>query len=231
MNNCGQFRAIKDIPLPFHIHYEGDTSEPEESDEEDGEQGQGDAGTMDDQGAKVVPLDRKSSRATFKSSSGGQGTADGGGDSRISVYSNNRRGSLAPPVERPSVGRSNTFVDAAMAEAGFNDSQREELQRQAEAVANKFFNRRDFDTKMDDDEFLLRTSPRGRSRTRTGLGASPANAMGPSPVGLGLSMEGADGISTFDLPATATPRHKTNIGARLFRRHEDSDDDFDYDTD
>ncbi|KAF9325417.1 hypothetical protein BG006_011100 [Podila minutissima] len=230
LNNCGQFRAIKDIPLPFHIHYEDDTSEPEEFDEEDGKQGQGDAGTMDDQGVKVVPLDRKSSRASFKSSSGGQGTAHGGGDRQISVPSNNRRGSLAPPPEHPSVGRSNTFVDAAMAEAGFNESQREEMQRQTDAVANKFFNRRDFDTKMDDDEFLLRTSPRGRSRTRTGLGA-PANAMGPSPVGLGLNMEGDDGISTFDLPATATPRQKTNIGARLFKRRDDSDDDFDYDTD
>ncbi|KAG0342619.1 hypothetical protein BG000_003226 [Podila horticola] len=201
LNNCGQFRAIKDIPLPFHIRYEGDTSEQEESDEEDSsEQDQRVAGTTDGQSAKVVPLDRKSSRATFKSSSGqGIGT---GGDSRVSVHSTNRRGSLAPGA-----GRSNTFVDAAMAEAGFNDTQREELQRQTDAAASKFFNRRDFDTKMDDDGFLPKTSPRGLSRTRTGLVASP-DAMSPSPVGLGLNVEGG-GISTFDLPEAVTPRRKT----------------------
>ncbi|KAG0034316.1 hypothetical protein BGZ82_005786 [Podila clonocystis] len=222
LNNCGQFRAIKDIPLPFHIRYEGETSEPEDSDEEDnGEEDQGDAGKTSDQNANVVPLDRKSSRATFKSSSG-QGAP--------SVHSNNiRRSSHAPPPERPNVIRSNTFVDAAMAEAGFNESQRVELQRQTDSAASKFFNRRDFDTKMDDDGLLPRTSHRGRSRTRTDLGASPANAMAPSPVGLGLSMEGG-GISTFDLPAAATPRQKTNIGARLFGRRHDSDDDYDDDT-
>ncbi|KAG0033282.1 hypothetical protein BGZ81_008867 [Podila clonocystis] len=217
LNNCGQFRAIKDIPLPFHIHYEGDTSEPEDSDEDNGEENQDDAGKTN---ANVVPLDRKSSRATFKSSSG-QGAP--------SVRSNNiRRGSQAPPPERPSVIRSNTFMDAAMAEAGFNESQREELQRQTDAAASKFFNRRDFDTKMDDDGHLPSSSHRGRSRTRTDL--SPANAKAPSPVGLGLSME-SGGLSTFDLPAAATPRQKTNIGARLFGRRHDSDDDYDDDTD
>lgn len=227
MNNCGQFRAIKDIPLPFHIHYESDTSEPEETDDEgsgSSEQDQGDKATVDDQGVKVAPLERKSSHATFKSS-GGQGAADAAGGSRISVYSNNRRGSQAPPPERLGVNRSNTFVDAAMAEAGFKDSQREELQRQADAAASTFFNRRDFDTKMDDDGLFIpiRSSPR---RTRTGF--SPANAL--SPVGLGLNMDGAGGVSQFDLPAAVTPRRKPSIGKRLFGRRDDSDDEHDDDT-
>lgn len=231
MNNCGQFRAIKDIPLPFHIHYEGDTSESEETDEDNGEQGQGGIETMDDQSAKVAPVDRISSHAPSKASSGGQGAAPGAGDSRTSVHSNinNRRGSQAPAPERPGVNRSNTFVDVAMAEAGFNDSQREELQRQTDAAANKFFNRRDFDTKMEDDGLFMpiRSSPRGR--TRTGLSASPANAL--SPVGLGLNMDGVGGVSQFDLPAAVTPRRKTSIGARLFGRRDDSDDEYDDDTD
>ncbi|KAG0308115.1 hypothetical protein BGZ98_009011, partial [Dissophora globulifera] len=33
LNNCGQFRAIKDIPLPFHIRVEGDTEDEDEDDE------------------------------------------------------------------------------------------------------------------------------------------------------------------------------------------------------
>ncbi|KFH65109.1 hypothetical protein MVEG_08590 [Podila verticillata NRRL 6337] len=231
LNNCGQFRAIKDIPLPFHIHYEGDTSEPEETDEEyNGEQDQVGIETMDNQSVKVAPLGRKSSNAPSKTSLGGQGAAHGAGDSRISVHSNNnRQGSQAPAPEHPGLNRSYTFMDAAMAEAGFNDNQREELQRQTDATANKFFNRRDFDTKMDDDGLFMpiRSSPRGR--TRTGLTASPANAL--SPVGLGLNMDGVGGVSQFDLPAAVTPRRKTSIGARLFGRRDDSDDEYDVDTD
>ena len=36
LNNCGHFRAIKDIPLPFHIRVEGD-SDGEEEEVEEGE--------------------------------------------------------------------------------------------------------------------------------------------------------------------------------------------------
>ncbi|KAF8986300.1 hypothetical protein BGZ46_006922 [Entomortierella lignicola] len=39
LNNCGQFRAIKDIPLPFHIRIEGETDdEVDEGDDEEMEE-------------------------------------------------------------------------------------------------------------------------------------------------------------------------------------------------
>ncbi|KAG0349493.1 hypothetical protein BG004_005155 [Podila humilis] len=237
LNNCGQFRAIKDIPLPFHIHFEGDDSSThEESDEDDGgdqrQTGQTVSGTDGSTPASEVdgqqksaskpplPLIRKPSNIPSISNS---------------VFSNTRRGSqaatLAVPDRPQVVSRSNTFVDDAMAEAGFNESQREELQRQTDTVAAKFFNRRDFDTKMDDSLDRPRT-PRSRghgARSDTGLGTSPVGiGASGSPSGLGLSMDGAR-MSAYDLPpaiVSSTPTRTKNIfGSRLFRRREDTDDD------
>lgn len=174
LNNCGQFRAIKDIPLPFHIHVEGETESDMEEEEMEGldgnnqEQGSADGPKAQDTQVAVaegVSQDQQSLRLSLKhrrkSSRGGENV---GLDSPISPVSPTRPLPRKRPSERSEEGlgrpQSNAFVDNAMVEAGFADDQRELL-----TSVNKFFERRDFDTKDVDNDGLFRTKSRPRSGT------------------------------------------------------------------
>ncbi|KAI8600347.1 EXS family-domain-containing protein [Dissophora ornata] len=216
LNNCGQFRAIKDIPLPFHILVEGESEEEEEEEEQEGEEqfkhdterpdvlkfDDGDetyvitaeGGTSDLKPTEASQKRQQSLARTATMRSGRSianlGSAGPTGTSRASLRSATtsfvgshrsglrRRGSQLS--ESPfNIQRSNTFVDNAMTEAGFESDRRERL-----TAINKFYDRRDFDSKIietpSEGLFTLRTrSSTGGLSMMHGLGVDPQDGGTP----------------------------------------------------
>ncbi|KAG0017389.1 hypothetical protein BGZ81_010774 [Podila clonocystis] len=226
LNNCGQFRAIKDIPLPFHIRVEGETDDDENDDDHDDESRhsreeseEDDVRSMgrreydrasnhsDHANQEVMssdpdqryyqPLrnpgmtrsDSTQSSILMAENSSGYGLSNlaSTNDSRYTVHSNvssssrlrdrgaGHRYSSSSQVyihSRPdsemsgrpfSRARSTSFVEAAVAEAGFKARQREVLVSETKPN-NKFYDRRDFDSKIiDNDSPLWQPGGRGRS--------------------------------------------------------------------
>jgi len=195
LNNCGQFRAIKDIPLPFHIRIEGESDKEEEDEEEvEGEEqfkndierpdileSDGGDGTLvitaeegaSDLKATEANLKRQQSLARTATVRSGRSIANLGSEGPSDTSHASLR-SAAPSFigsfrsglrkrESQSSGspfdmqRSNTFVDNAMTEAGFEADRRERL-----TAINKFYDRRDFDTKIIEtpSEGLFTSRPR-----------------------------------------------------------------------
>ncbi|KAG0057269.1 hypothetical protein BGZ83_000059 [Gryganskiella cystojenkinii] len=258
LNNVGMFRAIKDIPLPYHIRIEGECdSEEQESEEE--EQAGVDQGAMKDPATtttataeegddhKAAPESTSASRRhTSRQQSGlGRMSSASGSVSYASVQSPGedtglrRRGSrsssyyLRPGstgfATPPMLPHSRTFVDDAMVEAGFGEHQREHLVG-ADLSSNKFYDRRDFDSKiMDVPEIVTRMKPKSRSPT-TGPDSS-------SLAGLGMEYPDLTGeASSPASPLSAVPKRNQTIGERIKsgffgRLRDDSDDEEDDDED
>ncbi|ORZ16131.1 EXS family-domain-containing protein [Lobosporangium transversale] len=244
LNNCGQFRAIKDIPLPFHIRVAGNATE-EEEDEETEDEAEGRNGVKSEGGAvkdskkgtvrftggeemevlavsngsvngeaatdssdrASVPSNGSRKDRLFESSSpqnalltvppldtDGDGAAGVGiGSSSASIRSTGptsikghhriglrKRPSQATMTDHSlGVQRSNTVVDNAMTEAGINEDQREQL-----TSINKFYDRRDFDSRVLDtisDGFFKISKRSNASRAgsiRHGVGAQDPDASG-----------------------------------------------------
>ncbi|KAI1312230.1 hypothetical protein EDD11_003030 [Mortierella claussenii] len=257
LNNCGQFRAIKDIPLPFHIRVEGESDE-EEEEEEDEEIEEADdrrdyephpahdpsALHYDDNDSSELsttlwassdpsrPPDVErslpshgipagydhdyqahgisamgyqghqsggSTHGSFRSTASYEGVGGSGNDrlppnalgridmrrksvsqdyipgtragvghgqgqgpdfgyrsgpGSVSSSRRNRTNSSIASSERSAhpfrIARSNSFVESAVAEAGFKDSQKEAIE--SETTHNKFYDRRDFDSKIVDTD-------------------------------------------------------------------------------
>ncbi|KAF9963130.1 Xenotropic and polytropic retrovirus receptor 1 [Modicella reniformis] len=96
LNNCGQFRAIKDIPLPFNIRVEGESDVEEGKERHDEGQGRDDMEIVVEGLAPIEPR----STSLWK---------------RPTERSQTSYGKL----------QSGTFVENAMTEAGFGNQQRE----------------------------------------------------------------------------------------------------------
>ncbi|KAG0089240.1 hypothetical protein BGZ93_000422 [Podila epicladia] len=224
LNNCGQFRAIKDIPLPFHIRVEGETDDDENDDDDDEnrhsreESEEDDVRSMDrreyDRASNhsdnttsqemissdpaqghYQPLknpgmtrsDSQSSILMAENSSGyGLSNLSRASDSRYTVHSNGSSSSrlrdrgvghrysssqvYIHPRSDSEIGgrpfgraRSSSFVEVAVAEAGFKNPRRDVLESETRPK-NKFYDRRDFDSKIiDNDSPLWQPGSRGRS--------------------------------------------------------------------
>ncbi|KAF9379691.1 hypothetical protein CPC16_010645 [Podila verticillata] len=224
LNNCGQFRAIKDIPLPFHIHVEGETDDDENesadggnghSREESEENGRGmdrreyeRASDHDDESnnQEIISSDFSQGHYQSFSNSGmtrsdstqssilvGENSSGFGlsnlsrvSDSRYTVYSNPSSSSRprdrgtdhrysssqvhthshrdSEASSRPFSGaQSSSIVDAAVAEARFKAPLKEVLKSETRA-SNKFYDRRDFDSKIIESESgVWQPGSRGRS--------------------------------------------------------------------
>ncbi|KAF9191532.1 hypothetical protein BGZ50_009299 [Haplosporangium sp. Z 11] len=311
LNNCGQFRAIKDIPLPFHIHVQGETDDEEDEaeDERRGSQNQdqdqdhfyeeGDGmHDITDMEATDLALDRRlstspsrrsgtlrspSSQCSFgRHSNGGHGhglsylgSSYGANASRSSVlsfsphnnqpYSPNRIGSRSRtslgqnqmledespnsattrrhnyfsygdvPVHPFGLARRNSFVEAAVAEAGFKDAQLDALDSET-SNSNKFYDRRDFDSKIidaDSNLWGLRGRPVTESSSMHGL-----HALSQGAVRSGTANEDAVAAlaNTQRRPKSlVVPRRQMSLGARIRQsifgkgRSSDSDEEDDED--
>jgi len=278
LNNCGQFRAIKDIPLPFRIRVEGDSdAEEEEVEEEEVEevhetlepdQRKSLSAEGIDSGA-AVPISNSStpSRQLSRQHSQAHTIQSIGNASRTSFPSPGsgprRRPSRASPSPRPSssalsalsalvegtpmlVPRSRTFVEDAMVEAGFGDHQREHLVGGLNSI--KFYDRRDFDSKIVDVPEILLSSKRRPLRSSASTSALAVDttpmqsSSGTSPLtGLGMeypsltnqsSGSGSGGLKSPSTPVSLVPRRRETMGNRvkagLFgSSNDDSDDDED----
>jgi hypothetical protein len=282
LNNCGQFRAIKDIPLPFHIRVEGDSDEEEEEEEEEVGTGAdqhkdtalvGDtspsaaAAAVTDASTATSPSRRRSRQQSLshltsasgsisRSSVQSPGSIAGGHRKRPSRSSSSLRRRPASSTfaslaeggpDSMMIPRSKTFVDEAMAEAGFGDNQRELLVGATLAKNNKFYDRRDFDSRIVDvPETLTKVKSRSSAVLSSGRSAVMTTTPTPmSPAGLtGLGMEyptitthtgGSTGlISPLAMPAASVRRRKESMGTRIKsgffgRLKDDSDDDDDED--
>ena len=283
LNNCGQFRAIKDIPLPFHIRVEGESDDEEEDqDEEDEEdeyrtEGEEEARTkkedMDarraDQkvsnayqsihsGRRSGMVRSKISQSSFAnfingghahglSNLGGPATGDRHANtSRTSVHSTGSsrdnsypypgtrpgdeagatrsRTSLGrsahshieqPPVHPFGLARSNSFVEVAVAEAGFKDSVREALEQ--DVNRNKFYDRRDFDSKMIDTDSPLWAARPSAPRTRSG-GSGSLHGLQSLSLGGGAGLDDSSGrVADMDRRSRSqgVTRRKRSIGTRM----------------
>ncbi|KAG9325024.1 hypothetical protein KVV02_001023 [Mortierella alpina] len=181
LNNCGQFRAIKDIPLPFHIRVEGDTDDEEElyeSEDEEGRDSEEQVVIQGQEDMEVIVADSGSGTSDQKASDTGKDLGDqdstGSGLDQPPGLAHRRTVKRSRTQKAPRFGieRSTTFVDHAMAKAGFDD-QRAQLK-----AASKFYDRRDFETRtIDSVEDLIRTTSR---LTRAATKAARAGAGGTS---------------------------------------------------
>ncbi|KAG9065305.1 Xenotropic and polytropic retrovirus receptor 1 [Linnemannia hyalina] len=242
LNNCGHFRAIKDIPLPFHIHVAEDSDEDENeeeemdedaedvaakdngSDTEDGEQGGIGSGT--DESKQRHHLAASTSQASFP-------VGDISSQTGVIRRPSPKRKPSGSSYSGPPFGldRSSTFVDDALGQAGFATEQLEQL---ASTTYNKFYDRRDFESRIDGDEETYRghkaRSNKAPSRT------TASRSTGGLGLGIDSSVGGtADGARPVEaLDATST-KSKRRLGKMLkseFRRWRDgSDDEDDYDSD
>ncbi|KAG0260556.1 hypothetical protein BG011_001829 [Mortierella polycephala] len=190
LNNCGQFRAIKDIPLPFHIRIEGESDDEEyETDEESEEDDQtNDTEIIPTQGVQdgaldidgqssavpILPKPRGLGRTSSSVSQSGLGGSSNAETTGSSVHretttdgarqrQTRKKRHHLPTEPRIGLERSNTFVEDAMTEAGYADEQRQHLNE-----VNKFYDRRDFETRVIDvAEELLRSYPRTNAARTT----------------------------------------------------------------
>ncbi len=307
LNNCGQFRAIKDIPLPFHIRVEGESDEEEEEEEEEDqdeeEEDEYRTEGEDEAHAKKSDLDvrgsdrrvshaypstnagrrsgmvrSKSSQSSFAnfingghahglSNLAGPATGDrhastsraslhSTGSSRNNSYpypgtrqgdelgASRSRTSLGrsvhsnfeqPPVHPFGLARSNSFVEVAVAEAGFKDSVREVIEQ--DVNRNKFYDRRDFDSKMIDTDSPLWAARPSAPRARSGTGSGSLHGLQSLSLG-GAGLDDSGGrVADIDRRSRSqgVSRRKMSIGTRMRQsifgapKRGDSDDDDDED--
>ncbi|KAF9206009.1 hypothetical protein BGZ49_003154 [Haplosporangium sp. Z 27] len=230
LNNCGQFRAIKDIPLPFHIRVEGESDEEETEEDQvsaaDNNERQGTVKFSD--GSQMGAL-AEGNKPDIKTKLGGA-TEDAANQLRFSSLTGSSHsvhttvsspGGIRPVIKsRPSDAsippydqqRSNTLMVDAMTEAGFADDRREQL-----VAANKFYGRRDFDSKIADGPV------EGLFRIRRKSSASL------SQIGLGINAQAVN-TSQDGLSGSAS-RSRRNLKNAIFGRKHDTDEDYDSDTD
>ncbi|KAG0023621.1 hypothetical protein BGZ80_008793 [Entomortierella chlamydospora] len=179
-------RAIKDIPLPFHIHVEGGSDEEDEDVVTEGDNNDAlrsgsvsfDIGSQAEaiaEGSGLGPNAAASTAATQRKQSRTQPPSatrgpTGRSSSQASIRSTTSSGQ---PDISYGLRRSTTFVDDAMVEAGFGDDRREQL-----SAASKFYNRRDFDSKIEgsaDGMFRLRRRSTVSTPQQAGLGTGSHN--------------------------------------------------------
>ncbi|KAF9433619.1 hypothetical protein BGZ76_009203 [Entomortierella beljakovae] len=301
LNNCGQFRAIKDIPLPFHIRVENDSErrrdmddedmrerfeeEEEEAEEEEEEENNSreykpqrynstsrndhtrnysfsqlptsspesesshidsstfgsnpirrDDGSSGNQEIRFpiseplhfrakshsttpvnyiggrrrpLPNERLARKALSQSDFSAQDmvgntTGISMGASRI-LNDFGRRGE--PGSNLFGNQHSTTFVDSAVAEAGFKASQLKAIESET-SKSRRFYDRRDFDTKIIDSEASLRR-PRKRSLTLSSLPILPrSDVFGPE--GQLGNEESSNNRRPRDIP-----RRRQSIGTRF----------------
>ncbi|KAF9576416.1 hypothetical protein EC968_008711 [Mortierella alpina] len=308
LNNCGQFRAIKDIPLPFHIRVEGESDEDEEEDHDEDEEDEedeyrtegedeshtkkGDFDLKDSErrvshayqsshlGRRSGLVRSKSSQSSFgKMVNGGHahGLSNLGGStmgdrhaspSRASVHStgssrNNSypypgtrqgdesgatrsRTSLGrsvhshmeqAPVHPFGLARSNSFVEVAVAEAGFKDSVREVIEQ--DVNRDKFYDRRDFDSKIIDTDSPLWAARPSAPRARSGTGSGSMHGVQSLSLG-GVGLEDSSGrVADMERRSRSQgmSRRKMSIGTRMRQsifggpKRGDTDDDEEDDDD
>ncbi|KAK3845434.1 MAG: EXS family-domain-containing protein [Linnemannia gamsii] len=144
-----------------------------------------------------------------------------------------------------STSRSNSFVDNAVAEAGFTGIQREILEAELTNSSKKFYDRRDFDSKIievenSSSDLWQRRQPR-KERSMTGLNSlhglqalSAGGAIGGGQVGLD---ERVHDMERRAKSQAVQPRRKMSMGTRMrnsiFGRRgqsSDSEDDEEADT-
>lgn len=241
LNNCGHFRAIKDIPLPFHIRVAGDSDGDEDeeemdevaegmsakdngSDTEDGEQGDIGIGTSESRQRRHLAA--STSQASLHS---GDISSQTGVVRRPSPKRRpSGASSLGPPF---GLERSNAFVDDALGQAGFASEQLEQL---ASSAFSKFYDRRDFESRMDGDEETYR-SHKARSNK-----APPTTTVSRVTTGLGLGTDtsvggAADGAGPGGVSDSMSTKTKPNLGkiltSEIRRWRDDSDDEDDDDSD
>ncbi|KAF9990579.1 hypothetical protein BGZ75_001143 [Mortierella antarctica] len=297
LNNCGQFRAIKDIPLPFHIRVEGESDEEEEEEDQDEYRSEDE----DESHTKKGDLDRagsdrrvshayqsthsgrrsgmvrsKSSQGSFAefingghahglSKLGGPATGDRhASTSRASLHSaiSSRNSSYPylgthqadesgaarsrtslgrsvhshmeqPPVHPFGLARSNSFVEVAVAEAGFKDSVREGIEQ--DVNRNKFYDRRDFDSKMIDTDSHVWAARPSAPRARSGTGSGSLHGLQNLALGAAGGLDGSGGrVAEMDRRSRSQgvpQRRKMSIGTRMRQsifgtpKRGDSDDD------
>lgn len=232
LNNCGRFRAIKDIPLPFHIRVTGDS---DNEDEDEGAEGMSakdhdsdtDSGEHDGTGTgqfKPHQYPVNSSRASIQSGD----ASPGAGVVRRPTLKRGQSGSssFGPPF---GLARSTTFVDDALEQAGFASDQLEQL---ASSTLSKFYDRRDFESRIDGGEEYYRSH-----KARSNKASLPSS--GPISVGLGIDSQGGGGAQapagvSSDATSTRTKPRLGNIlqsGILAWRNGSDEVDDDDSDDD
>ncbi|KAG9069414.1 hypothetical protein KI688_010316 [Linnemannia hyalina] len=203
---------------------------------------------------------------SFSHSSTTQGIAGGGGGDMTSLKTKQSMSSLRTKRSRASLrdsvkagtaasntslhhpfstSRSNSFVDTAVAEAGFTGSQREILESET-ASSKKFYDRRDFDSKIIEVERssdLWRRQPRApKERAMTG-GATSLHGLQALSADSVLGGGGGGGLDERIMDSerrarsqVVVPRRKMSMGTRMrnsiFGRglSSDSDDDEEADT-
>ncbi|KAF9124219.1 hypothetical protein BGW39_008375 [Mortierella sp. 14UC] len=248
LNNCGHFRAIKDIPLPFHIRVEddsdGDEDEDEEDEEPEGMSAQDHGSDTEDGGQDGMsagqskqhlapglyphPHPASTSAALLQS-----------GDSQNGI---NRRpaprrrtsGASGPPFGPDC---SSTFVDDAIVEAGFATDQLEQL---ASSAFSKFYDRRDFESRIDGEDSWRSIKAKGKNAASPSLSVSGV----PTSGGLGLGIEsqgdssgGGAAAAVEGADSTKSVKNKSSLGEmlksgiRVWRDDSDDDDDDDSDDD
>ncbi|KAF9137892.1 hypothetical protein BGX30_009797, partial [Mortierella sp. GBA39] len=242
LNNCGHFRAIKDIPLPFHIRVAEDSDDDENdeeeideiaedvpakdngSDTEDGEQGGIGSGTGESKQRRHPAA--STSQASFQ-------LGDISSQTGVVRRPSPKRKPTGSSSDGPPFGldRSSTFVDDALDQAGFASEQLEQL---ASSTYNKFYDRRDFESRIDGDEEPYRSHKARSSKAPLTTTASRATS------GLGLGIDSsvggaADGARPVEASDAMSTKAKQSLGKRLkseIRRwRDDSDDEDDYDSD
>lgn len=188
--------------------------------------------SLRDTGGEMNSLKTRRSKASLREIGGGEMNSLKPRRSRASLH-DTLTGATAAAASNASIhhhpfstSRSNSFVDTAVAEAGFTGSQREILE--AEANSNKkFYDRRDFDSKIievENSSDLWRRQPRTKDRERSlggstslhGLRAMSADgAMG----GDGMAGGGLDErILDSERRAKSqvgVPRRKMSMGTRM----------------
>ncbi|KAF9958004.1 hypothetical protein BGZ70_009343 [Mortierella alpina] len=216
LNNCGQFRAIKDIPLPFHIRLEGDTDDEEElyESEEEGSDSEGQAAVQGQEDMEVIVADSGSGASDQKASDTGETLAEQDSTSSgldpppatppgLEHRRTVKRSRTHAKAPRFGIERSTTFVDHAMAKAGFDD-QRAQLK-----AASKFYDRRDFETRtIDSVEDLIRTTSR-LTRAATKASRAPRGGASAGQVQHGQGPVDTDGQGGASEAGPSTERRKT----------------------
>ncbi|KAF9114965.1 hypothetical protein BGX27_009293 [Mortierella sp. AM989] len=270
LNNCGQFRAIKDIPLPFHIRVEDDEDEEGEEDEmeEDEEEVENlreyerneryDRQPQEENGRNYAftqlptssppeqpgHLRSSSSHSSFAEHINGDNahglSSLGRGHQTLHSTRGRRRQSeiwdrvpkksfshsqfysadmggrgagnnSEAPFQSFGIERSSTFVESAMAEAGFKDTQLEALASETNN-SNKFYDRRDFDTKIIDTESRM-----WRIKSRSKTAGQSLHRLQSMSVDSGRDIALEERLANEDRRgrSQAMPRRKKTLGAKM----------------
>ncbi|KAF9926115.1 Xenotropic and polytropic retrovirus receptor 1 [Linnemannia zychae] len=237
LNNCGHFRAIKDIPLPFHIKVEGDSDGDEYEDDNGNENAENISvqdhgsdtkdGRQEGTGVNISISKQKRAAGGHPAASASQTSLFSGGQPRRRpVPKRWASGSSGPPF---GLERSSTFVDDAMAQAGFGSTQLEQL---ASSAFAKFYNRRDFESRIDSGESSHRNI-KSRAKTfslKSNVGSSTGLGINHSGGGIGIgepSRTNSPADSRSIKPAASL---RSSLKSSVHAKRDESEDDEDDDT-